>query len=282
MPIYEESYRSWEGQLIPKPKTFWVIAKTGIRRLWKKGMILFVLLAYLPFVFRAVQIFIASRVDGSSELIQAVKGLQINPEFFYNFYKGQMFFLMLILVFAGSGLIANDRRLKALTLYFSKPVGFLDYIGGKWLVVGFYGSLITLLPSLLLFLLQVLLARDMTFFNQFYWIPLACAGYTVIAISTLGGLILALSSIAKSMRSAAISFFAFIMFADLFRSILSKVPEVGLISFNADIYQTGSQLFGLKTPYSFSVWAAVVVLVTVNVGFFLLLKWRIRPTEVVT
>jgi len=281
MPIYQESYQSWEGRLIPKPKTFWVIARTGIFRLWKKGMILFILLAYLPFIFKAVQIFIASRVGGDSEIVQAVKGLQVNPEFFYNFLKGQMFLLILILIFSGAGLIANDRRFKALTIYFSKPVSYLDYIGGKGLVVLFYGSLITLVPCLLLFLLQVLLARDLTFFNNYFWIPLACVGYTLIALSTLGGFVMALSATCKTMRSAAIYYFAFLIFPDIFRSILSKVPEVGLFSLYADIYQVGSQLFGLKLPYSFSVWASAGILFLVNVGFFWILKWRIRPTEVV-
>jgi ABC-2 type transport system permease protein len=281
MPIYEEAYRSWEGRLIPRPKTFLVIAKTGIRRLWKKGMILFVLLAYIPLVIPAVQIFIASRIDEGSELVQTVKQLQINPDFFFTFLKGQMFFFILILIFSGAGLIASDRRCNALTLYFSKPVSFWDYVAGKWLVVGFYGMLVTAVPSLILFLLRVFLARDMTFFNAYFWIPLASIGTTLLAVLTLGGLVLALSSISKSARSAAVFFFAFIMFTDLFRMILSKIPEVGLISLTRDLYQVASRLFGLQPQDPFPVWAAVIVLAAVNIGFLLILKWRIRPTEVV-
>ncbi len=281
MPVYDESYRSWEGQLISRPRTFLVIAKTGVRRLWKKGMILFILLAYLPFLVRAVQIFITTRLGDSSELVQAVKQLQVNPEYFFNFFKGQMFFLFLIIIFAGAGLIANDRRFNALTIYFSKPVSFWDYLTGKWLVVGFYGMLVSVVPGLLLFLLRVLLGQDMAFFNQYYWIPLAFIGSSLIAIITLGSLVLTLSALSKSMRTAAIFFIVVIWLPDLFRMILSKIPEVGLICLNRDIYQVGSQLFGIKAPYAFSIWTAAIVLVIVNIGFLMILKWRIRPTEVV-
>ena len=281
MPIYEETYRSWHGQLVAKPLTWWVITKTGVRLLWKKGMILLILLSSIPFFVRAVQIYLMTRFGEGTQIAEAVRGFQINPDFFNGFIMGQTFFLWLILIFSGAGLIANDRKYNALPIYFSKPVGFWDYIFGKFLVVGFYGSLVTLAPGLLLFLIRVLLARDATFLKTYYWVPFSIFGYVLLALITLGGIILALSSAARGTRSAAILFFALLMFPDLFRQILSRIPEVGLLSVNANLQQVGSIIFSVDRPFKFSLVWAVVVLVIVIFLCLVAIRWKVKPTEVV-
>ena len=281
MPIYEEGYQAWHGQLESRPLTWWVITKTGVKLLWKKGMIILLLLASIPFFVRAVQIYLVTRFGETGEIARALRDFQINPEFFNNFLQGQTFFLILVLILSGASLIANDRKYKALPIYFSKPVSFWDYILGKFLVVGFYGCLVTLLPSFLLFLVRVALARDAIFLKDYFWIPFSILGYVVLATVVLGGLILSLSSAARGTRSAAILFFALLTFPELFREILSRVPEIGLISMNADIRQLGSVLFNLNRPYQFSVGLASVILLGVVLLCVGVLKLKVRPTEVV-
>jgi len=263
MPIYEEGYHTWHGQLESKPRTWWVITKTGIKLLWKKGMIILLLLASIPFFVRAVQIYLVTRFGEGGEIARALRDFRINPEFFNSFLQGQTFFLVLVLILSGASLIANDRKYKALPIYFSKPVSFWDYVGGKFLIIGFYGCLVTLVPSLLLFLVRVALARDATFLKEYFWIPFSLMGYVVIVLIVLGGLILCLSSAARGTRSAAILFFALLTFPELFRQILSRIPEIGLVSMSADLRQVGSLFFGLDRPYHFSVWLAWIALVGV-------------------
>jgi hypothetical protein len=189
--------------------------------------------------------------------------------------------LIIVLLLAGAGIIANDRKFKALTIYFSKPVGFWDYTLGKFCVLGFYGCLVTLLPALLLFLFRVLLATDASYLKQYYWIPFSITGYSLLIILTLGSVLLAISASARGTRSAAILFFGLLYFPDLLRQILSRIPEVGLIALNADLQQAGSLLFELERPFRFSViWAFVALLVVVILSF-LLLRAKVKPTEVV-
>jgi len=192
-----------------------------------------------------------------------------------------MFFVFLILIFAGAGLIANDRKFNALSIYFSKPVSFWDYIGGKFLVISFYGGLITFIPSIILFFMQVVLSKNTIFLKTYFWIPFSLFGYTLLILCTLGGLMLALSSISKGTRSAAIFFFAILTFPESFRSILSRVPNIGLISLNADLRQIAAVLFGLEAPFDFSVWFALCVLLIVILGSFFILRVRVKPTEVI-
>ena len=55
--------------------------------------------------------------------------------------------MFVLLAIIGAGLIATDRRENGLSLYFSRPLGLLDYIGGKALtIVVFFYCLVTLAP----------------------------------------------------------------------------------------------------------------------------------------
>lgn len=286
MPIYEETYRPWEGQLEKNPRTWWVIARTGVKLFWKKWMILLLLLASIPFFVRAVQIYLMSRYGdqiriGGEDIGRIVDGFRINPKFFFDYLNGQGFFLILVLILAGAGLIARDRKLNALPIYFSKPVGFWDYIAGKFQIVAFYGGLVTFIPALVLWLFRVLLAPDASFINTFYWIPFALLLIASLNLFALGGVVLALSSVARSMRAAAILFFAVWIFPDLLRQILAKVPEIGLLSLNADLRQISAVILGVAKPFDFSVWWALIIVLVVILLSGLALRLRVKPTEVV-
>ncbi|MEJ2628633.1 MAG: hypothetical protein P8078_08775, partial [bacterium] len=96
MPIYKETYHNWYGRLKENPLTWWVIGKTGIGLVIGKSKALLILLfiaSFIPFFVRAVQIYLVTKVGDTSTIIQGVKGLTIDTEFFAGFLQGQMFFL---------------------------------------------------------------------------------------------------------------------------------------------------------------------------------------------
>ena len=281
MPVYEESYRSWEGILKQHPRTWWIIARTGIRLLWKKSMIIFLIFAYIPFFVRAVQIYIVTQLELKVQLDQAMKPFKINPEFFFQFIWAQMFFLVLVLIFSGAGIIANDKKFKALSIYFSKPVGLWDYLFGKWLILFFYGSLVTMIPAIILFLTRVFLSKDSAFFNNYFWIPLSIISVVILITGVLGMLILALSAACRGTRSAAIFFFTIYIVPDILGQIITKIPEIKLVSLSADFKQTGSLLFGIKLPYTFPFWLSILVLAVAAALSILTIRLKVKPTEVV-
>jgi len=284
MPIYKETYHNWYGRLKENPLTWWVIGKTGIQLVMRKSktlMILILITSSISFFIRAVQIYLVTKVGESSRIVQGLRGLKINTEFFAGFMQGQMFFIILIVILTGAGLIAQERKFKALSVYFSKPVTFWDYIGGKFLIVGFYGILVTLVPGLILFTMKALLANDLTFLKTYYWIPFSMLAYVVILITVLGGLILALSSAAKGSGSAAVIFIVILMFPDILSKILSRIPEVGIFSVQSSLKQTGAFFFGIEKPYEFAVYWGILMLVGIIVLSFVVLQSKIKPTEVV-
>jgi ABC-type transport system involved in multi-copper enzyme maturation permease subunit len=286
MPVYDQNYRPWKGRLLPYPRPWWVIAKTHIRLRWKRGVITLLILAAFPFLSRIFQILAVTRLADFNVLSDVAKTMEINAAFFCNFMQGNMFtgeafWFVLMIILTGAGIIANDHKYKANQIYFSKPVTCWDYMAGKFMTVAFYGGLITVAPALFLFLLQILLAEDVSFIKIHYWIPLSIIGYGIIGLMVFGSIILALSAMVSN-RSAGILFFALLVFPDIIRSILSGAPKVGLISIGANVKQVGAAIFGLDPPYDFSVWAAGAVLLGVVLACLFILRWRIRPSEVIT
>jgi len=281
MPIYEKSYLSWQGRLLERPMTWFVIAKTGIRLAWRKSLGIILFISFIPFIFRAGQIYILSRFGDEETLLKMVSGVQIDAEFFMSFLKGQAFLLLLLIIVTGAGLIANDRKYKALPIYFSKPVGFWDYVIGKLLIIGSYGLLITIVPALILYLMRALLTQNTDFIQTYYWVPLSIVVWSTAALLVLGGLTLAVSAFSRGSRAASILLFSIIYVPELLRVILAKIPNIGLISLHATLNQLGAALFGTSRPFSFSIGWGMAVLIGILGLSILVLKMKVRPTEII-
>ena len=71
--------------------------------------------------------------------------------------------VLLITVFVGAGLIATDRRANALQIYLSKPLLRTEYIAGKLGILVTFLSFVTLLPGLLLVLMQIMFSGSLEF-----------------------------------------------------------------------------------------------------------------------
>ncbi len=281
MPVYDQSYRHWHGVFNQKTQQWLIIAHNGIKMLWRKWMIILVAFASIPFFIRVAHIYIATRLVDTVQFGKFASQIQINPELFKTFINQQSFFILLIVVFAGSGLISKDKKFNALQLYFSKPLSKWDYLLGKFTIVGFYVFVISLLPALLLFFTKVLISDDLSFLKQHYWVPFALLGFYLIITLIYGGLILALSAVGKGARFAGIGFFAIYVLTDLIKKILAYEPRIGIISIGADIQQMGDFLFGLPLTHAFPVWLAALVLFMLSAGCFFILNSQVCGTDIV-
>src|SRR5207253_7002369 len=122
MPIHDQGYRRYAGGKTPHGQAWMVIAKAGIRTMLRKRAFLGLLLfAWLPFVIRAIQIYASANFSQLSMLAPS-------PELFHDFLEQQGFFVFIITVYVGAGLVANDRRANALQIYLSKPLTRTEYV----------------------------------------------------------------------------------------------------------------------------------------------------------
>src|SRR5690349_561189 len=161
MPIHDQGYRRYQGSRAPAGHAWSVIAKAGIRSLIvKRAFIGLLLLSWIQFVVRVVQMYLATTVP------QAQQFFAPDVTMFRRFLDIQEVFLFFITVYAGAGLIANDRRANALQIYLSKPLHRFEYIFGKLAILMAFLLLVTWVPGVLLVVAQVALSGSLTFFRE--------------------------------------------------------------------------------------------------------------------
>ena len=125
MPIHDQGYRRYLGTRAAIGRAWQVMTRAGVMSVVTKRVFIGVmLLAWAPFVVRAVQIYVSATFTQASFL--APKG-----ETFREFLDQQGLFVFFVTIYVGAGLIANDRRANALQLYLSKPMTSAEYIAGK-------------------------------------------------------------------------------------------------------------------------------------------------------
>src|SRR6478672_9144822 len=159
MPIHDQGYRRYLGTRASTGRAWSVIARAGIRTLFsKRAFIGLLLLSWGPFLVRAVQIYAATNLPQAQFLSPDAK-------MFRQFLDQQEVFLFFITVYAGTGLIANDRRANALQIYLSKPLTRGEYIFGKLTILLAFLLLVTWVPAVVLLLVQIMFSGSLAFFK---------------------------------------------------------------------------------------------------------------------
>src|SRR6185503_1627517 len=138
-------------------------ARAGIRTMVAKRAFLGLLLvAWIPFLVRAVQFYAASNLTN----IPQASILAPSADTFRQFLEQQQVFVFFVTVYAGAGLIANDRRANALQIYLSKPLTRAEYVLGKLAILMTFLLLVTWLPAIVLLMVQIAFAGNFTFLKS--------------------------------------------------------------------------------------------------------------------
>ena len=150
--------------------------------------------AFVPAIVKAVIVFFKAKAGQFMDLAVGGDWTSVTPAGFLSFIEGQRFFVFLITVIVGAGLIARDKRENGLSLYFSRPISLLDYLGGKVLVVLAAYSAVTLVPSLLLCLFAYLVDPTAAGLDLLLLTPLRLLVVSVFTGAGISLVLLALSS----------------------------------------------------------------------------------------
>ena len=279
MPIHDQSYRHYQGHRLPKGRAWTVIASAGVRNmLGKKPFLALLILAWLPFVVRSVQLYLSASMPQMPILAPS-------PEMFRQFLEQQGFFVFIITIFTGAGLIANDMRANALQIYLAKPLDRVEYVAGKFAVLAFFLLLSTWLPAVMLVLMQIVFAGNLTFISANFYIVPAIFVYAGIETAVLGLIMLALSSLSKSARFVGIMYAGIIFFTQALYGVVYVVTRNSGFSWMApssNLMQIGDLIFRLPGRFQASGLVTVLALVvTVGLALFVLER-RVRGVEVVT
>ncbi len=287
MPIHTQDYRHWEGTLKQRNyMRWWIIAKAELKLLAQRKIVRLIV-AIPPVIYiivHAILIYISNQVP------DAFLWFEVDAEFFQQFLfrnpstgPPSSFLIALIAIFGGSGLIATDLKNNALSLYLSKPISWIDYLIGKFAVIGILISCLTLVPGLLLFLEHALLT-DTAFLKENYWVPLSIIIYSVMITVSAGLLMLLFSSLTSNPRYAIIGFCAVWFGSPVIYEVLKEITRTSrtaIVSIWANYDILGLALF--NAPHSHVVhwgWSLLVLLALIALCLFVLHR-RIRAVEIV-
>jgi ABC-type transport system involved in multi-copper enzyme maturation permease subunit len=269
MPVYQRTYRSYEGVVKRRFRWFIVLKQellvlSGSRIF--KGLIL---VGYLHVMLRALQIMCVDMLAGTpnNPLVQGLRHLamfNVDGDMFFDFLRIQTPLVFLTTIFAGAGMVCDDFSNNLIEVYFSKPITWRDYVIGKIGSLAAIGLLFTALPGLFLVGLHVALAPSWETVNAMAYMPPAVVVFSLIIVlpCTLG--VLASSAMFASRRYASIGVFM-ILFGNLM--IGRILPELmrsanyAILAFPLAMNRLGEAMFGVRRPLFGLSWRWSVVYV---------------------
>jgi len=279
-PIHDQTYRHYEGRREPPGRTWAVIAWAGIRNMLAKRAFLGLLIfAWVPFLVRAVQFYVAANYPQVAQIIAP------NAATFRDFVSQQSTFAFFITIYVGAGLIASDRRANALQIYLSKPISRLEYIGGKLATLLFFLLGVTLLPTLLLLLIQITFAANIDILRAHPFLPASIVLGTLIQSLVMSCTMLALSSLSNSPRYVAILYTGAIFFTLAIFGFLTAVTggtRMAWVSITSNVSQVLDAIFRQPPSYQSPWQVSLIVIVALLVLSISVLERRVKGVEVVS
>ena len=279
MPIHDQGYRRYGGRREAHGRTWWVIARAGVmERLRERKFLGLLLVAWGPFLVRAVQLYVAANYSQASFLAPSAGT-------FREFLTQQSLFVFFITLYVGSGLIANDRRANALQIYLSKPLTRVEYVVGKLTTLLIFLTAVTWLPAILLLLLQMMFAGNLTFLAANLFLFPAITVFSAVLVLTSAFAMLALSSLSKSRRFVAVMYAGLIFFTAAMYQVLRGITGSQAWAFISpgDVLDVFSRvIFRVTGPTALPFPAAVLFVVLLLGASILVLERRVRGVEVVT
>ena len=310
MPIYDQSYKRWDGQLYPRGTRWLVIAQDSLRRSFKgKAIKACLLLGLIPFLIWVARLYISVNFDALTAEGSLLKVLvparaeltDIGPAFYHDFLQLELVLVFFVILISGCSLIADDRRANALPLYLSKALTRVDYLFGKGAGVAVPIALLTLIPGVLLYILHALFQNDWLLLFQDARNLLAIVLQSMLVIVSGTVVILAISSCTKQGRYAAFGFIGLIVGGNILQLILRESleytrlrstlgsPKVQFLSFYHDCRRMAVAIFDVESSgrsyHSLTegfdwAWALLGIGLFVGVSLWILHR-RIRGMDIV-
>ena len=195
-------------------------------------------------------------------------------------------------------LISRDLRSRAYFIYFSKPIGRLEYMLGKLTIPAVFLSLITTLPAICLFMFALLLSSpDLNALLDTWDLPLRILICSLVMIVPTVSVALMFSSLTEESRFATFAWYAmwvltagayFVMGAvhtaiqinerqgqiESLNDLDPLNPGWQLISLYHTVMNIQAWIFGL-IPFDYSIGLGMLLILAITVGSWLIMYRRI-------
>lgn len=222
MPIFDQGYQHWNGQLASQLWRWWAVTRNGIRMQFRSKLTKFCLIScFGPALALAAFMILWSLFEQGNTYIRTLlnflpddlKNLPANYRVpmwtlaYHFFFYAQSFLLMILVLLVGPGLISKDLRFNALPLYLSRPLRRWEYFLGKLGVIVFFVLMVTAAPAVFAWVLGVLFSLKLSIIVEVLPLLWGILLVSVITAVVYGLWMLALSSLSRNSRYVAMMWF---------------------------------------------------------------------------
>jgi ABC-2 type transport system permease protein len=279
VPIHDQTYRRYAGRRDETGQAWVVIAENGIRTIIRKRLFLgLLLLAWIPFVVGAVMVYLNANFPQFTLL-------SMTAQRFRDFLGTQDFFVFVITVWVGAGLVANDKRANALQIYLSKPLTRSEYITGKLVILGAFLLMVTWVPAILLLVLQVAFSGSFSFLRQNLYLFPAVTVFAFLQVLLAAFTMLALSSLSKSSRYVAVLYAGAYWFSHAVFGVIYAITgstRLSWLSLPGNLNQIGDIIFRVQPRYSTPTFVSFLTMAVIIGIAIWVLERQVRGVEVVS
>jgi ABC-2 type transport system permease protein len=262
-----------------------VLPRNAWRNLYQQRLVLLLtILAFVWPILCAIFVYLTNHASLLQGLDRGFRNLiQVNGDFFVVFMYVQSVFAVFLAALAGPGLIAPDLANNALPLYFSRPLTRWSYALARLTVLVGMLSVITWVPGLILFGLQVGLAG-------FSWLQVNWTLGTGLVIGFLLwllvlGLVAMASSAYVKWRIVAgglsLAFFFILSGVAVMIDNVFRVTWGHIIDPAWSVNQIWCALLGVTPPTGPSASASAVALLILVGLLVVVIERKLRPVEIV-
>lgn len=281
MKIRKKGYFRWNGELQHSSFPWLPISRGGIVYVFSKKLLKFVLvMSALQLAFFVIAVYVTSKPELNfiQENIESLSSIRSILRLYY--VNGYMIFtLLLISLIAGSELISKDIKTNAVSLYFSRPIGKLDYIAGKMSVIGFYMLCVTLAPGVILVVVKAVFSPSFTMSTLSL---LSCAAFSFVVSVFFSSFTLLVSSFTDNSRFVSVIIFVvyflglavYGMLKEFFRSDIFSFVSIAML-----VDWAGNLFFGRAEGFRIIDLIATIYMVLLSIFFVFLLHAQIGRME---
>lgn len=293
---HTEIYRRMRGELRSRAVRWWPLFIADIRAAQRKKLPLLLLFS-LPTIAGVVFSFVvyakytleSGNVPGVGE--PAARGvamavgsmLEVRTQI-AQFNIQCAIFALLVIAWFGAGMIAEDKRAGAHLLYFSRPLTRLDYFVGHFLSVCTMGLCAVLAPGLMICIVATFTSPDFAFLKDDWELVLATIGYSLLFVSTLSALVLAVSSLASRKAFALVATFALLLGSTAVGGALRGMKQdedYFMASLNFNFQRIGDWMFDKESVFDWDPAYSLWIVCGVMLASLLVCALRLRRLEVV-
>lgn len=285
MAVYKRTYKGYAGPLTHPATRFLVLQRYAFRSVFKSRLLLMGYVAcFIPCILIICVLYLNQNATVLALIQQKAGFIKVNGNFFLNFLAVQSVLAGVLTAFIAPSLISPDLTNGALGMYMSRPFSKAEYVLGKGAVIAFLTGAITMLPAMLMFLVQSSLMGWNWMINNFYLangVFFSCA--ILILVLTLLGL--AMSAMVRWRIVAGALILAVFAIGKGFGAMIDSIMRThngDYIDIQILLTRVSTSLFQVPAPIvdEISVVGAWIALIAIC-GFLLwILNRKLRVCEV--